>query len=103
MACKMNTRGLETGDMKLLQAIFKWGFPGGTVDKSLPCNTWDTGSIPSPGRFHMPRSTTLLKPRHLELVLHSKSSHHSDPHTTTKSSPHLRNWGKPTRSNEDPA
>ena len=31
-------------------------FPGGTVDKNLPANAGDMGSIPGPGRFHMPRS-----------------------------------------------
>ena len=34
----------------------KGGFPGSTVEKNLPANTGDTGSIPGPGRFHMPRS-----------------------------------------------
>ena len=32
------------------------GFPGGTVVKNLPANAVDTGSTPSPGRSHMPRS-----------------------------------------------
>ena len=31
-------------------------FPGGTVVKNLPANAGDTGSIPSPGRSHMPQS-----------------------------------------------
>ena len=31
-------------------------FPGGTVVKNPPANTGDTGSIPGPGRSHMPRS-----------------------------------------------
>ena len=31
-------------------------FPSGTVDRNLPANTGDTGSIPGPGRFHMPWS-----------------------------------------------
>ena len=30
--------------------------PGGTVVKNLPANAGDTGSIPGPGRSHMPRS-----------------------------------------------
>ena len=29
-------------------------FPGGPVVESPPCNAGDTGSIPSPGRSHMP-------------------------------------------------
>ena len=32
------------------------GFPGGSVDKNLPANAGDTGSIPGPGRSHMLRS-----------------------------------------------
>ena len=37
----------------------KWitrDFPGGEVAKNLPANAGDTGSIPGPGRSHMPRS-----------------------------------------------
>ena len=29
-------------------------FPGGTMDKNFPANAGNTGSIPAPGRFHMP-------------------------------------------------
>ena len=29
--------------------------PGGPVDKNLPANPGDLGSIPGPGRFHMPQ------------------------------------------------
>ena len=32
------------------------GSPGGTVVKNPPANAGDTGSIPGPGRSHMPRS-----------------------------------------------
>ena len=35
--------------------IKKKDFPGGTVDKNPPGNEGDTGLIPGPGRFHMPR------------------------------------------------
>ena len=31
-------------------------FPGGAVVKNPPVNAGDTGSIPGPGRSHMPRS-----------------------------------------------
>ena len=31
-------------------------FPGGAVVKNPPANAGDTGSIPGPGRSHMPRS-----------------------------------------------
>ena len=32
-------------------------FPGDIGDKSSPANAGDTGLIPGPGRFHMPRSS----------------------------------------------
>ena len=32
-----------------------WDFPGGPVVDSLPANAGDMGSIPVPGRSHMPR------------------------------------------------
>ena len=42
-------------------------FPGGAVVKNLPANARNTGSIPGPGRSHMPQSnwacvSQLLKP-----------------------------------------
>ena len=33
----------------------KEGFPNGSVVKTLPANVGDMGSIPGPGRSHMPR------------------------------------------------
>ena len=30
-------------------------FSGGIVDKNPPANAGDMGSIPGPGRFHMPQ------------------------------------------------
>ena len=74
------------------------GFPGGTVVKNPPANAGDTGSIPGPGRSHMPQSneacapqllslqatTTearvpqLLKPARLEPVLRNKRSHRNE-------------------------
>ena len=38
---------LKTSELK--------GFPGGPMVKNPPVNAGDTGSIPSPGRFHLPR------------------------------------------------
>ena len=32
-------------------------FPVGTIGKTLPADEGDTGSIPGPGRFHMPWSS----------------------------------------------
>ena len=31
------------------------GFPGGSVVKNPPSNAGDTGSVPDPGRLHMPQ------------------------------------------------
>ena len=33
-----------------------WDFPGGAVVKNPPANAGHTGSIPGPGRSHMPWS-----------------------------------------------
>ena len=46
------------GDECLLK-LRQRDFPGGTVDKNLPANARDIGSIPGPGRFHMPQATKL--------------------------------------------
>ena len=35
---------------------FTEGFPGGAVVKNLPADAGDTGSIPGPGKSHMPQS-----------------------------------------------
>ena len=43
------------------------GFPGGLVVKNPPANTGDMGSIPDPGRSHMPRSNEAHVPRLLSL------------------------------------
>ena len=40
---------------KLLQEITEPG-PGGAVVKNSPANAGDMGSIPGPGRSHVPRS-----------------------------------------------
>ena len=42
-------------------------FPGGAVVKNPPANAGDTGSIPGPGRPHMPRSNKALAPQLLSL------------------------------------
>ena len=37
------------------EKTYKWrDFPGGAVVKNPPANARDTGSIPGPGRSHMP-------------------------------------------------
>ena len=38
------------------QKICPQGFPGGGVDRNPPANAGDPGSIPGPGRTHMPLS-----------------------------------------------
>ena len=40
----------------LIKNIIVRDFPGGAVDKNPPANAEDTGSIPGPGRSHMPWS-----------------------------------------------
>ena len=39
-----------------LKLLLDRGFPGGAVDENLPANAGDMGSIPGPGRSHMPWS-----------------------------------------------
>ena len=58
-----------------------WDFHGGTGDGNPPANAGVTGSIPGRERSHMPvchrccaRILQLLKPTHLEPILHSKRS-----------------------------
>ena len=41
----------------------KVGFPGGPVVKNPPANAGDTGSIPGPGRFHMPQGSWAHEPQ----------------------------------------
>ena len=43
------------------------GFPGGSVVKNLPANVGDTGSIPGPGRSHVPWSNQARAPQLLSL------------------------------------
>ena len=39
-----------------INSLFLLGFPGGAVVKNPPASARDTGSIPGPGKSHMPRS-----------------------------------------------
>jgi len=43
------------------------GFPGGCVVKNHPANSGGTGSIPDPGRSHMPQSNETCAPQLLGL------------------------------------
>ena len=86
------------------------GFPGGTVVGNLPANAGDTGSSPGPGGSHMPRSNKaraellcsrthepwLLKPMHLERVLHRRDHCHERPVH------HGKEWPPLTATRESP-
>ena len=57
--------------------------PSGPVVKNLPADAGDAGSIPGPGRLHMPggskpRAPQLLKPVHPEPTGHSKRGPHRE-------------------------
>ena len=36
---------------------YLWDFPGGPVVKKMPARAGDMGSIPGPGRSHMPQGS----------------------------------------------
>ena len=56
-------------------------FPGDTVVKNPPANAGDMGSIPAPGRSHMPRSNKAHAPQLLSLCSRARA-------TTTKPACH---------------
>ena len=49
--------------------------PGGVVDNNLPVNAGDTGSIPGPGRSHMPRSNWVHAPQLLSQSATATEAH----------------------------
>ena len=53
---RMSEKKLRVQEIMAESRISWRDFPGGTVVKNLPANVGDTGWIPGPGRFHMPRS-----------------------------------------------
>ena len=68
----------EATDKRLISKIYKQlmefniklqqqGFPGGSVVKNPPANAGDMGSIPDPGRSHMPQSNRASAPPLLSL------------------------------------
>ena len=71
------------------------GFPGGAVVENLPANAGDTGSSPSLGRSHMPRSSWAHEPQLLSLSVWSLCSATREAaivrglHTAMKSGPSL--------------
>ena len=58
-------------------------FPGGTVVKSPPANAGDTGSIPGPGRSHMPQSNEARAPQLLILRSRARKPQLLSPRATT--------------------
>ena len=46
--------GKKTLDMPLTRNMQKQDFPGGAVNRNLPANAGDTGSILDSGPFHVP-------------------------------------------------
>ena len=60
-----------------------WDFPGGTVDKNLPANAGDSGSIPGLGRFHMPQATKAHAPQILSLCFRAHEPQLMSPCATT--------------------
>ena len=58
-------------------------FPGGTVVKNPPTNAGDTGSIPGPGRSHMPQSNKAHVPQLLSLHSRAREPQLLSPHAAT--------------------
>ena len=53
-------------------------FPSGPGIKNPPANVWNMGSVPGPGRFHMPQGKQAHAPTCLKPELRSKRSHCSE-------------------------
>ena len=58
-------------------------FPGGAVLKNPPANAGDTGSIPGPGRSHMPWNNQAHAPQLLSLHSTARKPQLPSPRTTT--------------------
>ena len=58
-------------------------FPGGAVVKNLPANAGDMGSIPGPGRSHMPRSNGARAPQLLSLRSRAREPQLLNPRAAT--------------------
>ena len=59
------------------------GFPGGAVVKNPPANAGDAGSIPDPGRSHMPWSNYTCAPQLLNLCPRARVPQLLSPCATT--------------------
>ena len=64
MAKKPNN--IVSNSLKTLKNGPHQDFPGGPVVRNLPAKAGDTGSIPGPGRFHMPQSNKAGVPQLLK-------------------------------------
>ena len=60
------------------------GFPGGSVEKSLPANAGDTGLIPDPGRSHMLQSNYAYVPTEPMCPRAAMLCNKRSQHTTTR-------------------
>ena len=73
------------------------------ADKTLPANAGDTGSIPDPRRFHVPRSSEAPEPQLLSLhsIPHEpqllKAEPASNPLSATREAPAMRSPSTTTR------
>ena len=89
---KISVHKLRCANIQL-KFLFQ-GFPGGAVVESLPANAGDTGSSPSLGRSHMPRSNWAREPQLLSLRVWSlcsatrEAATVRDPRTAVRSGPH---------------
>ena len=63
----MELKILDKIYFKIFLKILGWGFPSGAVVENPPANAGDMGSIPGPGRSHMPRSNKARVPQLLSL------------------------------------
>ena len=55
------------------------GFPGSSVVKNPPANAGDTGSIPDPGRSHVPWRNQARMPQLLRLCSRARSLQQEKP------------------------
>ena len=65
-------------------------FPGGTVDKNLPSNAGDMGSIPGPERFHMLQNSWPWEPQ--VLSLHSATTEAQAPRAHALQQEKTQQW-----------
>ena len=114
----MKVYGRELCLPGILRACVR-GFPGGSVVQNPPTNTGDKGSIPGPGRSHMPWSNYTCVPQLFSLCSRAWELQLLSPHTlnpvlkgshcqeklayNNESSFCLLQLEKSPRNNEDPA